>query len=122
MALNYTAKDQIENLLDLINQEEDGATFFQKNYITSGMATLFQLGLKRLAGLSDQAVCHLVQAMGGGKTHMMIALGLLARDCTLRQQFIPALDAAAPFADARVVAFNGRNTPQHLSGVRLRLN
>ncbi len=113
MALSYTAKDQIENILDLINQEGDGTAFFQKNFVTSGMANLFQIGMKRLAGLSDQAVCHLVQAMGGGQTHMMIALGLLARDRTLRQQVIPALDSAAPFADARVVAFNGRNNPQH---------
>jgi hypothetical protein len=47
MALNYTAKDQIENLLDLINQEGDGIAFFQKNFVTSGMANLFQIGMKR---------------------------------------------------------------------------
>jgi len=44
MALSYTAKDQIENLLDLINQEGDGTAFFQKNFVTSGMANLFQMG------------------------------------------------------------------------------
>jgi hypothetical protein len=79
MALDYTMTDAIENLADLISDEGDGNAFFEKNYITRGMEELFQEGLLRLGGKSGQAVFELAQAMGGGKTHLMIALGLLAK-------------------------------------------
>ena len=108
MALNYAMGEQVENLLDVIRQEGDGSEFFRKNYVTRGMSSLLQTGLRRLAGKSDQAVCHLVQAMGGGKTHLMIALGLLAANDDLRSQEVPELAQEAPFADARVVALTGR--------------
>ena len=51
---------------------------------------------------------ELKQAMGGGKTHSMIALGLLAQDSTLRAQVVPEIAAAAGFGDAQIVAVNGR--------------
>ncbi len=108
MALNYAMAEQVENLLDVIKEEGDGSEFFRKNYLTRGMNSLLQTGLRRLAGKSDQAVCHLVQAMGGGKTHLMIALGLLAGNDDLRSQEVPELAEEAPFANARVVALTGR--------------
>ncbi len=46
--------------------------------------------------------------MGGGKTHSMIALGLLARDPELRKSVVPQIAADAPFDRADVVAVNGR--------------
>lgn len=42
------------------------------------MDQLFREGMLRLSGKSDQAVFELTQAMGGGKTHMMIAVRLFA--------------------------------------------
>lgn len=108
MALNYAMAEQVENLLAVIEDEGDGSEFFRKNYLTRGMNSLLQTGLRRLAGKSDQAVCHLVQAMGGGKTHLMIALGLLAGNDSLRSTEVPQLDREAPFANARVVALTGR--------------
>ena len=52
--------------------------FFSKTYVTGGMKTLLRQGLQRLSGTSGQAVFELKQAMGGGKTHSMLALGYLA--------------------------------------------
>jgi predicted AAA+ superfamily ATPase len=88
MALDYAMGEQIENLSDVIERTAAGAReFFDKNYVTKGMELLLSQGLKRLAGKSDQAVFELKQAMGGGKTHSMIALGLLAREpCLSRHQ------------------------------------
>ena len=109
MTLEYSMGDQIENLSDIIKRTSiDAREFFDKNFITKGMETLLSQGLQRLAGRSDQAVFELKQAMGGGKTHSMIALGLLARDAGLRSAIIPQIAKEAPFDDARLVAINGR--------------
>ena len=87
MALNYALSEQVENLSDVIDRtEKEAKEFFDKNYVTKGMEILLSQGLKRLAGLSAQAVFELKQAMGGGKTHTMIAYGLLARNSALRSR------------------------------------
>jgi hypothetical protein len=87
MALEYSMSEQVENLSDVISATAVNAReFFAKNYVTKGMETLLTQGLRRLGGQSDQAVFELKQAMGGGKTHSMIALGLLARDAKLRAE------------------------------------
>lgn len=104
----------IENLADLIEDEGDGREFFSRNYITHGMDQLFREGMLRLSGKSDQAVFELTQAMGGGKTHMMVALGLLARHPHLRPDVLaPELNARVDFEDARIAAFSGRNNPDN---------
>ena len=69
---------------------------------------------RSLSGKSDQAVFELTQAMGGGKTHMMIALGLLTRHPELRPEVLPAdLAERIDFDGARIAAFNGRNDPDN---------
>jgi hypothetical protein len=104
----------IENLADLINDEGNGQEFFARNYITQGMEQLFREGMLRLSAQSDQAVFELTQAMGGGKTHMMIAFGLLAKHPELRQQILPSdLASRLNFGKARIAAFNGRNNPDN---------
>lgn len=111
---DYRMAQGIENLAELINDEGDGRDFFSRNYVTHGMEQLFREGLLRLSGKSDQAVFELTQAMGGGKTHMMIALGLLARHQHLRPEVLPEdLNARIDFAQARIAAFNGRNNPDN---------
>lgn len=114
MVNDYRMSEAIENLTDLIDGEGDGAEFFARNYVTQGMDTLFREGLLRLAGRSDQAVFELAQAMGGGKTHLMVALGLLAKHPHLRSPVLPAdLAERLVFGPARIAAFNGRNDPEH---------
>lgn len=111
---DYRMSQAIENLADLIKDEGDGQEFFARNYITQGMDQLFREGMLRLSGQSDQAVFELTQAMGGGKTHMMIALGLLARHPELRSQILPSdLASRINFGKARIAAFNGRNNPDN---------
>jgi len=114
MVHDYRMSEAIENLTDLISDEGDGSEVFARNYVTQGMDTLFREGLLRLAGRSDQAVFELAQAMGGGKTHLMVALGLLAKHPHLRSPVLPAdLADRLDFGSARIAAFNGRNDPEH---------
>ena len=72
-------RDTVLDLGDLIENRIDASEFFSENYITEGMKTLLTEGFRRLEGKSSQGVFKLTQAMGGGKTHNLLALGLLAR-------------------------------------------
>ena len=111
---DYRMSQGIENLADLIHDAGDGREFFSRNFVTHGMEQLFREGLLRLSGKSDQAVFELTQAMGGGKTHMMIALGLLARHPHLRPEVLATdLSDRVDFGQARIAAFNGRNNPDN---------
>jgi hypothetical protein len=111
---DYRMSQGIENLAELLRDEGDGREFFSRNYVTHGMAQLFREGMLRLSGKSDQAVFELTQAMGGGKTHMMVALGLLARHPHLRPaELPPELNTRIDFGNARIAAFNGRNNPDN---------
>jgi predicted AAA+ superfamily ATPase len=110
MTLEYSMSEQVENLSDVVAADTATArAFFDKNYVTKGMETLLNQGLRRLGGKSDQAVFELKQAMGGGKTHSMIALGLLARDPALGAEIVPEIARDAAFGDARLVAVEGRS-------------
>jgi hypothetical protein len=84
MVHDYRMSEAIESLSDLISGEGDGTEFFARSHVTQGMDTLFREGLLQLAGRSDQAAFELAQTMGGGKTHLMVALGLLAKHPHLR--------------------------------------
>ncbi len=111
---DYRMRFGIENLADLIHDAGDGREFFSRNFVTHGMEQLFREGLLRLSGKSDQAVFELTQAMGGGKTHLMVALGLLARHPHLRPEVLTEdLNARVDFRQARIAAFNGRNNPDN---------
>ncbi len=50
------------------------------------MNILFEAGLKRFKRQSSTGVIKLTQAMGGGKTHNMLALGLLAKHPEFREK------------------------------------
>ena len=112
-ALSIKLSDQIEQLDELITAEGDGTQFFEKTYITQGMQDLISEGMARLAGVSTQGVFHLKQAMGGGKTHLLVGFGLLAKHPTLRQQYCRGIPHAQAFEVADIAAFNGRNNPDH---------
>jgi hypothetical protein len=106
-AVARSMSEQIENLSDVIERTA-ASEFFGKNHVTKGMELLLSQGLKRLAGKFDRAVFELKQAMGGGKTHSMVALGLLAGDADLPASIVPDLAKDSPFENAKLVAVNGR--------------
>ena len=110
-ALSIKLSDQIEQLDELIYAEGNGAVFFEKTHITQGMQDLISEGVARLAGASSQAVFHLKQAMGGGKTHLLVGFGLLAKHPELRKTHCAGLPKASAFKSATIGAFNGRNNP-----------
>ena len=96
-ALSIKLSDQIEQLDELINAEGDGTAFFEKTHITQGMQDLITEGIARLAGASSQAVFHLKQAMGGGKTHLLVGFGLLAKHPELRKTYCAGMPHASGF-------------------------
>lgn len=86
-------------------------TFFEENYFTSGMTTLVDRALRLLNGAqTGSSVFLLSQSMGGGKTHSMIALGLLAEHPELRRKVLGDKDPAPKLEAAKVIGFNGRNS------------
>lgn len=109
-ALEINVGDQIEKL-DQIISVTDGHEYFNKTFITDGMKTMLTRGMARLAGKSNDTVFHLKQAMGGGKTHLMVGFALLAKDAALRSALIGEIPHQSKFATARIAAFNGRNNP-----------
>lgn len=112
-ALSIKLSDQIEQLDELIHAEGDGTNFFGKTHITQGMQDLITEGIARLAGASGQAIFHLKQAMGGGKTHLLVGFGLLAKHPSLRKSHCAGMPNATAFGAASIAAFNGRNNPDH---------
>lgn len=112
-ALSIKLSDQIEQLDEIISAEGDGSAFFEKTHITQGMKDLISEGIARLAGASSQAVFHLKQAMGGGKTHLLVGFGLLAKHPSLRAKHCAGISHADAFKTASIAAFNGRNNPDH---------
>jgi hypothetical protein len=99
------------NLDTFLKGEIKGADFFEENFFTNGMLTLVDRAFRHLGGSgAGSSVFLLSQAMGGGKTHSMIALGLLARDPDLRRKVLGEQNPAPKLGRCRVVGFNGRST------------
>lgn len=99
------------NLDTFLKGQVHGQEFFDENYFTNGMLTLVDRAFRQLAGeRAGSSVFLLSQAMGGGKTHSMIGLGLLARDPELRKRVLGAEDPAPRLSKCRVIGFNGRST------------
>ncbi len=112
-ALSIKLSDQVEQLDELITAGGDGTKFFGRTAFTQGMQDLITEGIARLAGVSNQAVFHLKQAMGGGKTHLLVGFGLLAKHPELRKIYCSGSVYAQTFGSAKTAAFNGRNNPDH---------
>ena len=108
------AADRRATVLSLdtfLKDQVNGPEFFDENFFTNGMITLVDRAFRHLGGSgAGSSVFLLSQAMGGGKTHSMIALGLLARDPKLRKKVFGEQDPAPNLGPCRVVGFNGRST------------
>jgi hypothetical protein len=102
---------EVLNLDNFLDEKIKGEDFFRENYFTTGMATLVERALRHLGGgQAESSVFQLSQAMGGGKTHSMISLGLLARDPALRKKILGDKDPAPQLGKVKVVGYNGRKT------------
>lgn len=107
----FGKRDTVLDLTDLIEKRIEPVEFFAENYVTDGMNTLVREVFRRLEGKSEQGVFYLKQAMGGGKTHNLLTLGLLARFPDVRATALAGVYAADPkLGQVRVVAFTGRES------------
>jgi hypothetical protein len=101
-ALSIKLGEQIEQLDELIHAEGDGTASFGRTSITQGMQDLVTEGIAPLAGVSTQAIFHLKQAKGVGKTHLLVGLGLLAKHPALRKKYCGSDANSQMFGEARV--------------------
>lgn len=102
-------QDDALDLANLVDGSIDAKKFFSENYITEGMNTLVDMAFQRFSGTGARGLIRLKQSMGGGKTHNMIALALLAKYPALREA-VPA-NIIHDFKDeVRVVSYTGRNS------------
>lgn len=106
--------EQVAQIEALAAGEIDGREFFRRNFFTDGLKLLVRRGFDRLAGRSEDGAFYLTQAMGGGKTHSLIALGLVAQDPALRREVTPTITSGGEFGAAKVVIFSGLQNPDTL--------
>nr|MBP6696075.1 DUF499 domain-containing protein [Flavobacteriales bacterium] len=105
-------RDTVLDLTDLAQGKVDHKVFFAENFVTQGMRQLYEAVFKRLEGLEDDGVFKLTEAMGGGKTHNMIAVGLMAQNPELRKGMDDVYKTKLKGA-AKVISFSGREQPQY---------
>jgi predicted AAA+ superfamily ATPase len=105
-----TKREDVLNLSDLIEGNIECASFFEENYVTDGMKTLFDTAFNRFIKQGQTGVIKLTQAMGGGKTHNMLALGLLAANPEFRSKLMDDSEKYKSIDKVRVVAFSGRES------------
>src|SRR5262249_44982620 len=89
--------EQVAQIEDFACGKVDCRAFFRRNHFTQGVDLWVRRGFERLAGKSEDGAFYLTQAMGGGKTHSLIAFGLLAADPALRREVVPKLASTAEF-------------------------
>ncbi|MFB6247413.1 MAG: DUF499 domain-containing protein [Salinibacter sp.] len=102
-------RDTVLDLTDLIEGEINARKFFERNYVTNGMETLLREAFDRFSRQSQQGTFLLNQAMGGGKTHNMIALGLLAEYPQFRDEVLEGYHDSN-LGKVNVAAFTGRES------------
>jgi hypothetical protein len=105
-----TKREDVLDLSNLIEGNIECASFFEENYTTDGMKTLFDTAFNRFIKQGQTGVVKLTQAMGGGKTHNMIALGLLAANPEFRSKVMADSGKYKAIGKVRVVAFSGRES------------
>ena len=103
-------RDIVLDVSDLIQDRINPDEFFEENFITDGMTTLLREAFRRFEKKSAQGVFRLTQAMGGGKTHNLLVLGLLARHPEFREKVMGHIHKPAKLGPVRVVAFSGRES------------
>jgi len=115
---NFEHDSDVLDIIDLIEDRINPSLFFETNSKTQGMSVLFKTAFERFKGKSQQNLIKLTQSMGGGKTHNMISLGLLAKHPEYRKQIIGDHYKDDELGKVQVLAFSGResNAPKGLWG------
>ena len=108
------ARDDVLDITNLLDGSIDADKFFSENFQTQGMKMLLRHAFDRFAGKSDTGLVKLTQAMGGGKTHNMLALALLARDPALRTKVLGPDRERDRIGAVKVIAFTGRESDHPL--------
>ncbi|MBP6949080.1 MAG: DUF499 domain-containing protein [Candidatus Pacebacteria bacterium] len=110
-ALSDNTQDDVLEILNLLKDDIDAERFFTESYFTDGINTLLKTAFGRFEGKEDKGVVKLTQNMGGGKTHSMITLGLLAKHPEYRKKFL----GDSHYKDkVRVIGFSGRQSDTNL--------
>ena len=114
----FEQNSDVQDIIDLVQDRIDPAIFFETNHKTSGMSLLFKTAFERFKGKGQQKLIKLTQSMGGGKTHNMVSLGLIAKNEAYRQQIIGPDYKNDGLGTVKVLAFSGRqsNTPRGIWG------
>jgi len=108
---------------------QDPVLFFQRTFITEGMAALLTSVAKRLSGTGGDPVIQLQTAFGGGKTHTMLAVLHMANGKSASANLVgvpPLLDLAGVkvLPQAKVVVLDGiklsASQPRVIDGHALR--
>lgn len=102
-------RDDTLDLSNLLDDSINGEDFFEETYITEGMEVLFDTAFKRFEGQAASGLVKLTQAMGGGKTHNMLALGVLAQSKSVRKEILKGKYSGF-VEDINVVAYTGRES------------
>ncbi len=110
-ALNDNLQDDVLEILNLLKNEIEPERFFAESYFTDGINILLKTAFGRFEGKEDKGIVKLTQNMGGGKTHSMITLGLLAKHPEFRERF---LGKDCFQGEVRVIGFSGRQTDSPL--------
>ena len=115
---NFEQNTDVQDIIDLIENKINPDLFFTTNYKTQGMSVLFSTAFERFKGKSQQKLIKLTQSMGGGKTHNMISLGLLAKHPKFRKEIIGKDYKDDGLKEVDVLAFSGResNIPNGIWG------
>ncbi|PRR70126.1 DUF499 domain-containing protein [Clostridium thermopalmarium] len=105
-----TKRDDVLDLTDLVENRINPVEFFEENFPTQGMKLLVETAFKRFHRQGATGVIKLTQSMGGGKTHNMISLGLLAKHPEYRERILGDKYKNSHVGKIKVVAFTGRES------------
>lgn len=105
---NLQTADTTLDITSLALGQIDPHSFFSENYITSGLENLYKHIMRRYEGTGENGVFRLKQSMGGGKTHCMIAMGLLAQFPDLRHTYMSSAYNTTFNEPVKVIAISGR--------------
>ncbi|MDM8534016.1 DUF499 domain-containing protein [Clostridiaceae bacterium HSG29] len=102
-------RDDTLDLANLIDNSINANRFFEETYITEGMKLLFETSFKRFSGQASNGLIKLTQAMGGGKTHNMVALGVMAQNPHIRETVLDGKYNSFK-ENVKVIAYTGRES------------